>query len=497
MSTLISIWHRAGRTIRCSLIGLFVAGGVTGVQGVELTLQEALDRAVNNTSRGEIIEGRYEVTEQTYHARRTNFYFPEISINAQTPQYNEDQSYRFFGGLDSKRLIATQDLGFRSFIEANQSLITGGDLRITANLTANDEKYPISLGSDGLVDVNETSRQGFFEFGLTQPILKPSEAKNDLHNKRDDLELARLTMTEDMAALKKEVIEGYMGLLRQSLAVQLAADNLQSAKLQVEIDSSKFSDGVISEEDFLKSKSEYLDAELAAFEEETKALEQRRSFAQLLDLDVEEEITVTEPDTIIHLTESARRAYIENWESSRSIKRSLLEYHKAERQADYTASSHGLNGDLEVNYSFGRGKIENDYEPDNNINTNSWGVSLNLSYPLWDGGASSSAVQAARLEAEQARLEYEKTEKAARAELLNLVNRLDVSYRRLGIVRQQVELAENRLRIAQDRFDSGQISELTFLESRIHLFETRDKYFEEMQTYLINQVDLKSSIVTS
>ena len=495
MATRISVGRARRLWAGCAVLALSVSAFSPAAHSVELTLDQALERAVEKTSRGAIIEGRFEVKEQTYQARRTNFYFPEISINAQTPEYNEDQSYRFFGGLDSKQLISTQDLGFRSFIEANQSLITGGDLRITANLQASEEEYPVSLGPSGLVRVNENSRRSFFEFGLTQPILKPSEAKNDLHNKRDDRELARLTMVEETAALKKEVIEGYIGLLRQELALQLAGDKLQSARLQVEIDSSKFADGVLSEEDFLISRSEYLDAELAAFEAETEMTEERRSFAQLLDFDSEEPINITAPDTVEPISQILRQTFIDNWENALSIKRSRLEYHKAERQAGYTASSHGLNGDLEVNYSIGRGTVENDIQPDNDINTNSWGISLNLSYPLWDGGASSSAVQAARLEAEQARLEYQKAEKAARAEILNMVNRLDVSYRRLGIVRQQVDLADNRLEIARSRLEDGQISELTFLESRIHYYETRDKYLEELQAYYINQVELSGSLI--
>lgn len=483
-------------------VALLLMSGPAGA--VDISLDEALNRAVSRTARGSIIDGRLEVAEQNYQARRTNFYFPEFSINGALPAYNADQSYRFFGGFDNKQLIQTTDLGFRSFIEAKQSLITGGDLRITANLTANDEEYPTqrtSFNQDStinrfLVDINETTRQGFFEFSLNQPLLQPSEAKHDLHNKRDDLRLAELKQIEDEAGLKTEVIEAYMGVVRLDLVKRLSQDKLRSAQLQAEIDSSKFADGIISEEEYLLSKSAYLDAELELFEAETNAKEQRRQLAMLLDYDPEETLNTSAPEITAAFTETQGQQYINRWEASLKIHRARFQYNKAARQADYTASSHGLNGDLSVNYSFGRGTIETDEQPDNDINTNSWGISLNFSYPIWDGGASSSAVQAAKLEAEQSRLEYVAAEKSARADIINLVNRLNVSYRRLEIVRQQIELAENRLNIAQSRLDDGQISELTFLESRISYFETRDKYLEELKNYLLNKTELEGTFIS-
>ncbi|MBD3401710.1 hypothetical protein GF420_02355 [candidate division GN15 bacterium] len=478
------------------MLALVFACGAPDSFGVELTLHEAIDRALGRTSRGSIIQGRLEVAEQTYQARRTNFYFPEISINGELPTYSEVQDYRFYGGLSEKQVIQTTDLGFNSNIRARQSLITGGDLNITANLTRRNEEYPIPNQQGNLVDIDELREEGFFRFELNQPLLKPSDAKNDLNNKKDDLELARIQQIEDETALEKEVIEAYMGVLRLSVAQSLAEDKLRSATLQAEIDSAKFADGIISEEEYLESVSARLDAELELFEAETNAGEQRRQLALLLDMDPQTELNTSQPEVTLAVDQQLRRKYIDNWESSLSVHRARYQYNKADRQAGYSASSHGLNGDLSVSYSFGRGTIDADNRPDDPIRTNSWGVALNFTYPIWDGGASSAEVQAARLEAEQARLEYVSAERSARGEIINLVNRLDVAYRRLDIVRQQIDLAQNRLNIAQSRLSDGQISELTFLESRISYLEAKDKYLEELKNFLLNKAELEGTFVS-
>jgi outer membrane protein TolC len=464
------------------------------VSATDLTLEEALRIARERTARGSIIDGQLEVAEQTYQARRTNFYFPAISVNGQIPSYNLDESYRNIYGISNRVLARSTDLGFRSFIEAKQSLITGGDLSVTANLTRHDEEYPIAEGT-GLTDIREVSRQAFFEFNLTQPLLKPSEVKHDLNKKRDDYELARLTRLDDLAALEKEVVEAYMGVLRLSLAQSLAEDRLDAARHKAGVDSAKFADGVISEEAYLTSISERLDAELGVFEARTEADEKRRELAMLLDLEPTDSLATAEPAVNGTYDPTQSQSYINRWENSVTVERARLQYEKARRQARFAASSHGINGDLSLKYSLGRGNIDTDGMDDVDINTNRWQVAVNFSLPIWDGGASGAAVQAAELEAEQSRLAFVESERSAKGQIINLVNRLDVSYRRLDIVKQQIQLSENRLDIARSRYDDGQISRLTYLERRISYLETKDKYLEELKTFLLNRIDLESALV--
>lgn len=482
------------------LFGLSLCTGILMpadcLQARDLTLNQALDLALNHSSRGDIIKGRLEVAEQNYRAKRINFYLPEISLNGSLPSYNEDESYRFFGSAAEKSLFKTRTLGLDSYIGLKQSLITGGDLQIRANLTASDERYP---NTNTGVFVYEDNRQGYFDFSYAQPLLKPSQSKYDLNNRRDDRELAVFAKVEEETALKTEVTEAYVGLMRARLALEVAQNNAKKAALQYDIDSSKFDDGIIAEEDFLESASAKLDAQLAQFEADTAVDEKRRELALLLDIKVTEPIETAEPEVVNHPDSAQRSAFEAEWEESVAISKAQYELEKSERAADYAAGSHGLTGDLALEYSFGRGTINRDMEDatfKENINTNSWGISLNLTYPIWDGGASSATVKAARFEADQARLEYQKATQTAQADIANLVNRLNVSYRRLDIVKKQIDLAENRLRIADSRLKDGQISELTWIENKVFYLETRDKYLEELTNYLTSRIELEGKFTS-
>jgi outer membrane protein TolC len=492
---------------------VMLSGPCASIEARQLTLAEAYEIAVGETVRGEMIDGNLEVARQLYSARRINMYVPEISINGSVPSYRASQEYGPFRNAQDRRLLQRSNLNFNSFIELNQTLVTGGELTATADLIRSNERYPNPDFDPSLENfVLEDSRHGSFRFSLQQPLFRPSSVRNELNNRRDDLKIAEVTQTEEEATLKKDITEAYLGVLQKTLQTEMANDKLEQTRLQEEIDSAKLSDGVLSEEDYLLSTSARLDAELESHAVEIDLDEKRKELATLLDLDLSDELELEMPVITSPLTESDKSRYVGQWEESAPIAKARHVLAKAEREADFEAAGHGLTGDLTASYSFGDQSIETErlfYEfiddttrvlrygtTDQAVSTNSWTVGLEFRLPLWDGGAGSAAVRAARYQAEQARYEYTRAERTARSQIVTLINQLDVSYRRLDIIRKQIELAEERLAIARERHADGRISRLTLLDSEIFLLETRDRYLEELKTYLLNRIDLESQYLS-
>lgn len=481
------------------LLALFALPGQVAAR--DLTLQQALDIALNQTARGGMIRGRADVAEMKYQAKHINFYVPQVSINGTLPTYSEDQSYRPFTSQYDKQLFKTRSLEFTSYLQASQSLITGGVVTAQANLLAQDNRYPDTHFERSLnLFVNENTSQGSLNLTLQQPLLRPSSAKFELNNAKDDFSIATMTKREEQSTLEGEVIDAYVNLLRLSVKRDMYTDAYESAQLQAEIDSSKFAEGILSEEDFLLSASARLDAELAKFEVETQTEDQRRKLALLLDIDVSEELKLKEPEVTSHFTEQDKQQMIDSWETTVPVRKAEVQYRKSGRSADYNASGHGLTGDLQASYSVGRQNISTERldslggsnrTAHENVSTSGWSVALVLALPIWDGGSGRAEVEAARFEAEQYRLEYQQARQNTRAEVVNLVNQVDVSYRRLQIMKKQIDLAANKLKIAQARFDNGEISEITLLESKVFLLDSRDKYLEELNTYLTDRTTLE------
>jgi len=483
--------RRRSIVIACAVLAMASAG-----RGAELamTLDEAMAAALEKTARGRIIRGQAEVAVQQYQAKSINFKVPEVSINGSVPAFDVDESYRFFGGANTKQLYSTRDVSFNSFIELKQSLITGGVLTGTANLNADDSRYPDTRVIGGENFVNEALRRGFFDFRLDQPLFRPSDGKKLLHDLQDDRDIAEATQRQREGALRREVTTAYMGVLRFLVKQELANDRLQMARAQVRVDSLKLQDGIISEEIWLQSEAKSLDAELAREDAEVDAREQERQLSALLDLESSDTVQPSEPQPPPHFEDATEQRLVAEWERTVAVRQADRGYRKAQRQANFAAASHRISGDLQAHYAFGRGNVETTFfneEIDDDIDTQGWGLLLRVRIPVWDGGAGRAAVKAARFQSEQARLEYEQQVKNARAEIVNQLNDLDVSYRRLDIIRRQIELAANRQSIAESRFKDGQISEIKFLESRIFHREQRDRYLEELDRYLGLRIELE------
>ncbi len=476
---------------------------VQPASGREISLTEAMEVALRQTGRGMIIEGNLEVAEQKYFAERINFYVPEISINTSLPAYNVNETYDFFPGTDVKGFGRSTRFNLDADITLKQNLFTGGDLTLAANLVRNEWDYP--LRRSRVVDgdtvfltrtVNENRRLGTFRFSLEQPLLQPSTPRFELHNARDDLELAKLSRAENTEVLKRDVLDAYFGVLVAQVDAEVGSDALLAARLAADIDSLKLIDAVIDEAAWLESASARLDAELDQLERENALSEQRRALTVLLAWDSDEPLQPVPPEFLEPLRDGEQRAYISNWAESTPVRRAQREYQKAERAADYAAGSHGLNGSLSASYGLERGTVEDDISglaKSEELQTDSWGVSLNFSYPLWDGGASAAEVKAARLSQEQARLQLEKVQKSAQADIMAQVDQANLAYRKLDVLKRQINIVSQKLDIAQSRFEDGQISKLTLLEDRIAFHEARKKYLEQMKAYLLSRVELEGN----
>ncbi len=470
-------------------------------KAIDLSLSDAVEMALQKSNRGAIIEGDLEVAKQQYQAERINFYVPEISINGQLPVYSVSENFDNIFGQPEKTLNRRTRFDFDADITLKQSLITGGDFTLQSRLFNRDSKYPqltTIYDSSGNViarnifEENQIDKQGQFDFKLTQPILKPSQPKYDLKNKKDDLKIAEIVRIEETTKLKIEVIEAYFGILQSKLQYDIESYKTKSAQIQKDIDSSKFSEGILSEEAWLTSASNLLDAELEKYDKENEKLEKKRELALLLDIDFSEGINTSKPVLTERITESQKKIYLNSWENSIELLKAHYDYNKAKRAADFTASSHGLTGTVEANYSLVRGNTELK-QSISTINTDSWGLSVNFTLPIWDGGSKGAEIKAARISAKKSQIAFEKVKKSAKAQITTLINKLDISFQKLSVLQKQIELAKNKLDIAKFRYEDGQISTLEFLESKIYYLETQDKLLLELKEYYKSKFELEGT----
>jgi outer membrane protein TolC len=211
----------------------------------------------------------------------------------------------------------------------------------------------------------------------------------------------------------------------------------------------------------------------------------------LLDLPVDSEPELDDP--IIPIPPDSDRVhwFLENAEKGSETELSRIKMEMAERSLNTTRSGMGINGSLKTSYAVGRGTVNPGLSEDQKIDTRDWQVTVDLSYPIWDGGASSAGLRSQELSFESARLEYQASQRSAKNKLAILLKRLEINQSKLALLDQELELAGRKLNDAQSRYEKGIISDKTLLENRLANLKTQKDRLTALKNYYLDLAELE------
>ena len=100
------------------------------------------------------------------------------------------------------------------------------------------------------------------------------------------------------------------------------------------------------------------------------------------------------------------------------------------------------------------------------LNGGNFGALVNVSIPIYHFGEGRNKVRAARMEAEQARVEQQDMMEQMQLEATREANNLDEAHLELGVTARSVTQAAENLRIARKSFDAGMESLSDLLEAQ-------------------------------
>jgi len=127
----------------------------------------------------------------------------------------------------------------------------------------------------------------------------------------------------------------------------------------------------------------------------------------------------------------------------------------------------------------------------------SWNLTLSLSKPLSDGGASRSKQLQALRQAEQAEALLGKTQDQIAQEVWNAYLNLEQAKSRLGSTAKTVELAQEALRISEVRYESGLATPVEVSDARVALTAARTNHVDAIYGYQVAEVELLSAVNVS
>jgi outer membrane protein TolC len=494
------------KTVFACLIACFLVGIA---RGETVTLNSALDRLLNETTRGRIITGEREVAHSKYRAERIGYYIPEISFNTTLPSYQQSQDFGYRSGYTEPIFYKDKSIASSGNLQLKQKIITGGDLTLSATYNLSDQdNYPVTSfrqvavegEPDSTIIISELTtgiyrrRGGNFSIQFSQPIFRNSESRSSYLDARDNLNKADVQWRATAADLKKEGISAYFDLITADIDLQIANYQSQLADFNAKWDSVKYNDSVITEEAWIESKSARLEKRLAMFDAEATFQEKTNDYNHLMDYPSGAGIELQIPSVPEKPDEKERRFLLANVDKTAESELARLNMEMAERGLSRTRSSMGLNGTLNATYSSGRGEIKKSLpmeETTDRTDTKDWRVSFEITYPIWDGGASGANLHSQELAYESARLEYLAAERNAKNKMEILLKRIEINHAKLSLLEQELDLAEQKLQDAEERHEIGMISDGALLENRVFYFEARKNRLATLKNYYLDITELE------
>lgn len=376
-------------------------------------------------------------------------------------------------------------------------LPTGGDIAFSSNLYREDLKT--LLASDGEVLETEQFYSRFW-LSFNQPLFTRNKLKENLNEAGFLYEKAIRIFTRNQMDIVYEVSRGFYFLVKSAREVEIAREKLQNSRESYRVARLKAESGRIANADMVSAEVSVASdqANLVKAENQYKKIEE--AFKQLIgipadqtiqaQLDMEYEVfTINEQKAI----DEALVNRPEIHETLMDINLSGIELDRAKRVREfkvYLSAYYDLTGISTLGYGSTVDLIGSSFEDLANRPPNR-GVSLTLTYPIYDWGRGKERKREAEIRLEEKELGLENLKTTIRREVRDIIRMVYENNELIEIHKQNLGLARKSYDISRMRFENGDISSQELSIEREQLETVQLDYLDAYINYQLAVNDLK------
>ncbi|MGE0580818.1 MAG: TolC family protein [Steroidobacteraceae bacterium] len=361
-------------------------------------------------------------------------------------------------GFDVERALAGLDGARAGFFPS--LALTG---RYTRNEGGREFVLPLSRIDPALADETLSflrERDQDTRLGLTQPLYAPAIPAS-LRAQRSQLaasEYARLALAR---RLRRDITVGYLDWSSATKTVAIVAASRTLLTENLRVNEALFRNGKLTQDQVLRARAELLAVEQQLRESANLAQQARRYLNFLMNRPLESELEATDVE---HVAAQAAADLATLEASALADRPELAEADSAANAAD--AQVDAARAALKPTLALGvdAGIQGEDYATGHGYNYGQ--VSLQLSWKLFDGGASRAAVRAARALARRAATQRDELALQVQLEVRQAFDRLATAVDSLATADARAQAARAGFRIASRKRDEGMISQVEFIDAR-------------------------------
>ena len=439
------------------------------IQAKKISLEEALNWGIENNSSIKEIKDSIETIERSLNLIDTEYGFKTtISANPIIAGDFEEQTDDNSNGVDEG------DTSFGSISSPKISLKT---TKLFPNGIILQSE--IFLKEEDLFDLEKLSEGPDSAFRAAKnlyPVL-PIKSEQEKYLASNNLLKARENLTWQQEYKKIEFLESYFNLLRLQERLSLAKTNFQYAQDGLDKILKKIEIGEAGERQEIEAKIALKKAEIDFLQAQNTFLQQKNGWYLNLGLPEETEVPLVEDslflEEIIKWAESLEfnleeerlmELAVDNYYKIRNI---LLDQDSSQKEAEWNLAKNKTQVDLFGAYS---------------SRNNSWGIGIELSYDIFDGGKQKIEDEGYQAELENLKEDYLQIVSELKLELSDLINQQEINNLNLEEKIMSWEKAKLEEESYQIQLKQGFINDsefqykmLEWQESEINLKSAKDE----------------------
>jgi len=453
-------------------MGLQTNGQSTDLSKLNLTLQNIIDLAVNQSSSVRYAQNRYE----NYFWRYKNFqaqFRPQLVVSGNLPNYYEgtEPVKQGDGSIEFREVGRFNN---NVALSVNQSIPqTGTKIYASSSVIRNQDlrKDEVSFSGDP------------YKIGFTQPVFAYNWMKWARKTEPMVYDEAQKDFVETIEEISRNATWRFFKYLKVQTNYKLAENNLANSKDNLRIAETKRKLGTISENDYSRIRLSVLTAQKSLTQASMDLKNADFELKSYVGLDQNTQIELVMPlnmylfmvDPDLALNEA-----LENRKETTQYKRRLIE---ADRDLTKAKRGNGLSATLHGSY--GTSNIAYDWPGIYDEPANQKYLRLSFSIPILDWGKSSSNVKLAESRRDLVVFDVERDRENFERTVVVQVEQFSLLKAQLEIAEEADLVANNGYQIALKKFQNGEISITDLNISLSEREKAKRDYINSLETYWV------------
>lgn len=448
-----------------------------------ITLSEAIRIAQSQSLDAIVEKSKLRAAYWQYRNYKADL-LPNVRLTGTLPRFNrslsnylkEDGTYKF---------VSSNSVSEQLSLEITQNLPqTGGQFSLQSQLERIDE----------LDDYRRTEYMSVpFNVVFSQPLITSKPLRWDMKIEPEKYKQAQQQYTVGLEEIAMQTISYYFDLLLAKINVEIDRQNLANSEKLLQIAQGKRARGLISDNDVLQLRLNYLNASSSLIQ--TEQTYDQKMFVLRNYLGYNESVLLSPaipekcPEMDITFKEVLELANQNNpfWHDV------ICRHLESQKLIAQAKADRGFRADVYVSVGFTGN--DNTFKKTYRDLRNRESINLGISIPLLNWGKGRGRVEMARSQAEITRVQMEKEIQNFEQNVLTAVKQYQAQSRLNSIVRLADTVAQKRYRTAYETFVLGQISVLNLNTAQTEQDNARRAYINQLYSswiyfYTLRQLTL-------